>query len=215
MNSFNPRPAVLAALESLRQAREYANDLGVDVCEFCIGIQPVEEFGLSKIDLKWMLLKGFIKEVADETHSPRAIYVTERGLAFLLAQALQKLKPKWLPEKRQLTFNGRVIKQFRVPSCNQEAVLMAFEEEGWPSRIYDPLIPKNGIEMKRRVTETIKSMNRWHKQKVIRFFGDGTGRGICWRLETEPVAEAESPEVAKPPVPSNWPGEQNGKFPIR
>ena len=215
MNSFDPKPAVLAALESLRQAREYANDLGVDVCEFCVGLQPIEEFGLSKIDLKWMLLKGFIKEIADETHSPRAIYVTEHGLAFLHQQVLRKLKPKWLPEKRQLTFDGRVIKQFRVPSCNQEAVLMAFEEEGWPPRIYDPLIPKNGIEMKRRVMETIKSMNRWHKQKVIRFFGDGTGRGICWRLEAEPFAEPEVSEIAKPHGPSMLLGEENGKFPLR
>jgi len=86
-----------------------------------------------------------------------------------------------MPEKRQLTFDGRVIKQFRVPSCNQEAILMAFEEEGWPERIFDPLIPKPGIEMKRRVMETIKSMNRSVSMATVR---DEEFVGVLKRKQT-------------------------------
>ena len=33
------------------------------------------------------------------------------------------------------------VKQYRVPSPNQEAVLTVFQEEGWPPRIDDPLSP--------------------------------------------------------------------------
>jgi hypothetical protein len=88
--------------------------------------------------------------------------------------------PQWDSVRRVLSVNGRTIKHFRVPSRNQEAVLVAFEEEGWPQRIDDPLPFRAGLNAKYRLHFTIRRLNHGGKQQLIRFFGDGTGEGVCW-----------------------------------
>ncbi len=76
----------------------------------------------------------------------------------------------------------QVVKQYRVPSPTQEAVLNAFEEEGWPTRIDDPLRPKPDQDAKRHLHETIRRLNRNRRAKLIHFSGDGTGAGVLWEL---------------------------------
>jgi hypothetical protein len=91
--------------------------------------------------------------------------------------------PKWDRDRQELRLrlNGEVVKEFRLPSPNQETVLMAFEEEGWPPRIDDPLPQHSGVDPKRRLHDTIKSLNRNQKRGRMRFMGDGTGEGGRWR----------------------------------
>jgi hypothetical protein len=88
--------------------------------------------------------------------------------------------PRWDPKARILTLGSNVVKQYRVPSRNQEAVLAAFQEEGWPHRIDDPLPPRKDLHPKYRLHFTIQSLNQSQRERLIRFFGDGTGEGICW-----------------------------------
>ncbi len=88
--------------------------------------------------------------------------------------------PHWDAEYRVLRLGQCVVKEYRVPCRNQEAVLAAFQEEGWPHRIDDPLSPQGDIEPKSRLHDTIKSLNGHHKERLIRFRGDGTGEGVCW-----------------------------------
>ena len=75
-----------------------------------------------------------------------------------------------------------VVKQFRVPSPNQEAILDAFQEEGWPTFVDDPLSPVPGQSAKRRLRDTIKGLNANQAAAVIRFHGDGTGQRVTWNL---------------------------------
>ena len=65
---------------------------------------------------------------------------------------------------------------------NQETVLAAFEEEGWPRRIDDPLPPRGALVPKYRLHFTIQCLNQGQLSQLIRFFGDGTGEGVCWEL---------------------------------
>ena len=88
--------------------------------------------------------------------------------------------PHWDQDRRELRHMGTVVKQFRKPSPNQVMVLQAFEEEGWPTRVDDPLPPVSELDPKRRLHDTIKSLNRHQKAKTIRFLGDGQGEGIIW-----------------------------------
>jgi hypothetical protein len=88
--------------------------------------------------------------------------------------------PRWDPQRRELSVDGRIVKRFRLPAPNQESILTAFEEEGWPLRILDPLPPKDEMDCKRRLHETIKTLNRHHFSRIIRFCGDGTGQGVLW-----------------------------------
>jgi len=61
-------------------------------------------------------------------------------------------------------------------------ILTTFEEEKWPPKVDDPLPPHAEIDAKQRLHDTIKSLNRGQKRKLIRFRGDGTGQGIRWEL---------------------------------
>jgi hypothetical protein len=89
--------------------------------------------------------------------------------------------PHWDNQTREFRFGNWTIKSFRLPSPNQQTVLTAFEEEGWPLRIDDPLPPDPTICPKRRLHDTIKSLNRNQRYRLVRFTGDGTGQGVCWQ----------------------------------
>ncbi len=89
--------------------------------------------------------------------------------------------PHWDSNDGTLHFCGHVVKRIRRPSPNQATVLTAFEEEGWPDQIDDPLPPTVRIDSKRRLHDTIKWLNRHHEIRVLCFTGDGTGEGVRWR----------------------------------
>ena len=90
--------------------------------------------------------------------------------------------PRWDPKNRILSFGGRIVKRFGRLSPNQEAILNAFEEEGWPHRIHDPLPPSGETVPKLRLRDAIRWMNKGHECRALRFFGDGTAHGVCWEL---------------------------------
>ena len=92
----------------------------------------------------------------------------------------KEIIPKWDSSCRVVTYGGVVVKQFKLPSPNQVAVLAAFEEEGWPSRVDDPLPPRSDVDPKQRLHDTIRSINRNQRHNLLYFRGDGTGRGILW-----------------------------------
>ena len=94
----------------------------------------------------------------------------------------KRLVPHWDPKLHELRLNGQLVKRFKLPAQNQEIILAAFEEEGWPARIDDPLPPRHTQNPKRRLQDTIKSLNRNQKNRLVRIMGDGTGQGIRWGL---------------------------------
>jgi hypothetical protein len=90
--------------------------------------------------------------------------------------------PSWDHDRRVLRMDGCIVKQFKVPSPSQEAILTAFEEEGWPAAIDDPLSPQAEQDQKRRLRNTIQSLNANQKSSLLRFRGDGSGERILWEL---------------------------------
>jgi hypothetical protein len=94
---------------------------------------------------------------------------------------IEVLVPKWDNALQELRVGQILIKAFKVPAPNQEVILAAFEEERWPPRIDDPLAPVPGLEAKRRLHETITSLNRNQRHPLISFHGDGSGQGVRWR----------------------------------
>ncbi len=96
--------------------------------------------------------------------------------------------PLWDRDRQQLRVGNQIVKQFKVPAINQEAVLAAFEEEGWPVRIDDPLAPQPKIDPKRRLHDTINALNRNQRRSLLRFSGDGSGQGVRWEFISQPSA---------------------------
>ena len=98
-----------------------------------------------------------------------------------------------IPEKSILGsrthFRGGVlVKRFRAPAPNQQLVLEAFEEEGWPPRVDDPLPMHSERAPKRALHDTIHSLNARQHNPLLRFSGDGSGEGVRWRLvDTEDI----------------------------
>jgi len=90
--------------------------------------------------------------------------------------------PHFDPKLRELRVGDQLVKHFKSPAPNQQVILSAFEEEGWPPRIDDPLPPHPDQDSKRRLNDTIKSLNRHQKSRLIHFEGDGTGEGVRWGL---------------------------------
>ncbi|NLX97032.1 MAG: hypothetical protein GXY83_12730 [Rhodopirellula sp.] len=96
--------------------------------------------------------------------------------------AVAILSPIWDRARQQLLVGERIVKEFKVPAPNQEHVLAAFEEEGWPVRIDDPLPPVPEQSPKLRLHTTVNALNRNQRNRLIRFSGDGRGEGIRWEL---------------------------------
>jgi hypothetical protein len=94
----------------------------------------------------------------------------------------KRVIPCWDRELRQLLWQGKLVKQLRVPAPNQELILSAFEEEGWPRRIDDPLPLCRDIDARTRLHDTVKRLNYGQIEATIHFGGDGTGEGVQWRL---------------------------------
>ena len=109
----------------------------------------------------------------------------------VLSEAIPSV-PKWDHQRRQLRVGTDIVKEFKLPSPNQETVLMAFEEEGWPPRIDDPLSPSPQLDPRRRLHDTIKALNRKQKHYLIRFMGDGSGEGIRWELTDKAPSSTSS-----------------------
>jgi hypothetical protein len=98
--------------------------------------------------------------------------------------------PIWDAARHLLIFDRRIIKQFKWQAVNQETVLSVFQEEGWPTRIDDPLVPILTLDVKRRLSDTIKCLNRNQRHPLIRFHGDGTGQGVIWKAVTAKISSS-------------------------
>ena len=84
-------------------------------------------------------------------------------------------KPRWDAILRVLTWNNKTVGAYARRAPNQAMILSAFEEEGWPTRIDDPL-PRG------RLRQTLKDLQKKFKDAPITFRADGTGEGILWTI---------------------------------
>ena len=110
------------------------------------------------------------------------------SVRFERSAGLPTVQPQWLLNRRELRLGDRVVKRYRVPSPNQELVLAAFEREGWPPRIGNPIPSRLGQDIKVCLHDTIKCLNRNQVEPLLRFRGDGTGEGVLW----EPCEQLDS-----------------------
>jgi hypothetical protein len=196
-------------LSALLSAYEYAKDSGRDRWDFAVEIALLEERGLTTNDFRWLVCKGLAEHRREVTmpgepgrrfqregelfFAARTCFaLTDAGVceAERLRHAARDARqaaspgpaPRWDAARRELRLGSQLVKAFRLPSPNQELILTAFDEEGWPPRIDDPLPPQPHILVKRRLHDAIKNLNRNQRTPHIRFLGDGTGQGVCWRL---------------------------------
>lgn len=204
------RQRLQSGLRILLSAWSYAHDVERSPWQFAVEIERLRAAGMDESDFRWLSCKGYVCHACEETERgepertfgppqglsffPETSFVlTSSGVSFVTPVALEArsagvrtapvvTRPVWDQELRELHVEGVVVKRFRVPAVNQELILAAFEEEGWPPCVDDPLPPAPGIISKRRLHTTIQSLNRNQRVVRIRFSGNGQADGICWEL---------------------------------
>jgi hypothetical protein len=212
------------AIAPLWKAFAYAQDLGIDPWEFALPLTYLVDLGVDKSDLRWLVLRGFVTFRDRARRFQASTNATLRGdPRFLITEAgasaanlrgggadslpgrssnpaeivsLCSQLPHWDADRHVLYLGQQVVKRYKRPSPNQDIVLSAFEEEEWPSHIYDPLPPKDEVVAKHRLHATIDWLNRNQETRLLRFRGDGTGEGICWE-RVDAGSNASSAEVPK------------------
>lgn len=191
------------ALTELSVALSYAEKCGRDRWQFAVDVEQLVRLGSSTSDLRLLVEEELVRhahERTDDKASTRAFenidsrrivpascfVLTDIGADVLRASGLGNGtdslagEPNWDPSSRELKLGEVLVKRFRCPAVNQETILSVFQEEGWPSRIDDPLPPVRDREPKRRLHDTTKSLNRNQIRHLLKFHGDGTGQGVCW-----------------------------------
>jgi hypothetical protein len=210
------------AIHLLSQARLLADDVKQGAWDFAVEIHCLLAAGLTCSELRWLLGKGLVEHahettmLGDErrtfsplgktTLTPESCFVITpageeylRSLADEPAPILPALPvaglrvPVWDCDRQELRLGGLIVKQFKVPAPNQEVVLATFQEEQWPARIDDPLPGVLSVDPKRRLHETITSLNRNQRRRLIQFMGDGSGEGVRWELLVDPNGRNGSP----------------------
>ena len=89
-------------------------------------------------------------------------------------------KPQWDACSRELRLCGLLVKGFRVPAHNQELILSAFQEQGWPHYIDDPLPGTADVVPEQRLHNAINRLNGSQTRRLINFYGNGSGRAVGW-----------------------------------
>lgn len=100
----------------------------------------------------------------------------------------RSLKPRWDAKRGVLWFGGQVVKRYLRPAPNQTTILAAFQEEGWPEMIDDP-IPGGSDDPKGRLHDTVKNLNQTLDGRGLRFHTCRFGQGVRW--EALPAIAAE------------------------
>src|SRR4051812_43433498 len=95
-----------------------------------------------------------------------------KGSGSSTAQAISpnSTRPVWNSNRRELRLAGKLVKKFGQKASNQESILNAFQRQGWPEGITDPLPKVQGINAKTRLGETVRSLNGCQKEARIRFW---------------------------------------------
>jgi hypothetical protein len=93
-------------------------------------------------------------------------------------------RPSFDVNRRELRVGNASISSFRRSAHNQITVLSAFELEGWPQRIDDPLPWDPNIDHAQRLHITVYRLNCHQHPPVLRFLSDGTGNGIRWEFHS-------------------------------
>ncbi len=91
-------------------------------------------------------------------------------------------RPHWDRRTRTLCLGERIVKRYRVPAENQEAVLSAFEQEAWVQAIDDPLPFAAEVCPGVRLRDTLRRLNASQANRLLHFFGDGTGKRVLWEM---------------------------------
>lgn len=144
-----------------------------------------EQFGTIGM---WLHVRGGSRSRAIVELAHQLDLITESGYQFLLSEIGEASRvptaatPHWNRDTGELWYAEAAIRRIasRSKGTNVIAILDAFQLDGWPDRIDDPL---PGGSDPQRLRDAVKALNRG--LVGVRFRSDGTGLGVVWaRVES-------------------------------
>jgi hypothetical protein len=208
-----------AALALLLEAHDLAHTCHQDPWDWAVELHCLQAARVTPGSLRWLLCRGYAHHGVETTLPKvkyrsfesvvhlglpeRSCFVlTESGVAAarVIARAglshaednvapVESLVPCWDQGRRELRVGSHVVKRFTQPAANQEAVLDAFQEDGWPPRLDDPLRPDHDQETKTRLRRTVHNLNRSQRWPGVRFVVCGNGQCVAWNLDSQRDSE--------------------------
>jgi hypothetical protein len=181
---------MIAALRALREARVAAAEHKHDPWEFALSLPALRQAGAGETDIRRLIAAGLIEHAHEQPPTDRRAFLKPATLAlsstscFVATPAGVQVveshvdRPRWDGQRRELWYGGRLLKRYRAPAQLQEPIVAAFEEDGWPPRIDDPLPQVPGQDPQARLHDAVHRLNLW--QRALVFRRDGTGEGITW-----------------------------------
>jgi hypothetical protein len=97
----------------------------------------------------------------------------------------RRKQPRYEARLRELRVGEAVVKRFTQKSDGQEIILLAFQEEGWPQVIDDPLMVKDDQEAKQRLRRAVDNLNRRQRVPLLHFHVIRQGTAVAWEFRAE------------------------------
>lgn len=120
-------------------------------------------------------------------------------------------KPHWNELSRELLLGAVVLKKMRGRAENQEIILEAFQNAGWPDQLpLQPLLVLNRTLRHRSLVEAIAGINRGQPAPGIQFFLSDDDSRISWQLQERTATDfirIDHPDetVLEPDIPNTSP----------
>ena len=118
------------------------------------------------------------------------VHVNKRVPIPVAAVCLNKTTdiPAWDADERVLRFQGRIVRSFAPSTSNNvKTILGAFNDDGWRTRIYDPLAPTDAENTKQALRTINKTLTG------LKFCKDGDG--IKWTSTSPDELPLNSPAL--------------------
>ncbi|SRR5579884_4018611 len=88
--------------------------------------------------------------------------------------------PRWCARAGTLSWRGTILRRVRIDAVYLRCLLDAFEQQGWPEWIANPLPHQPGMSRKQRLRQTLENLNRGMHLPGIRFHADKGG--VRWQV---------------------------------
>lgn len=96
------------------------------------------------------------------------------------AASLATETPQWDRNRLELRVGSSVALRFKIPAAGEASILAVFEENHWPARIDNPLLPQPGELPEHRLQEAVARLNKIQKRPLVRFLAEGAAQGVRW-----------------------------------
>jgi len=195
------RPAIQAALTLLADGYDCARERNAKPAEYAIPAVQLREAGCNDTLLHWLVACRNVRPVdrkpakakpgtaTAEFSADTRFVITTSGIAVALrlageaAEPPRIARPRWDALTGDLWLRGRLVHHFKNAASNQREILDAFQAEGWPTAIANPLKQERPTRdgRKQRLHDAIKNLNRGLAGSCLRFYGTGGGQRVGWR----------------------------------